>query len=420
MKKYILTLLLPVFQCALCYGQLTIGECQRLAQENYPLVHQYDLIALSERYDVANASKATLPQFSLSGRATWQTDVTTIPFTIPGYDIPKLAKDQYQVLAEVSQVVWDGGASRASKAAVRAQAEVERAQHKVDMYAVRSRVDDLFFGILLLDEQLRLNGLYLEDLQVNYDRIAGYMANGVANQADLDAVHAEQLGARQIRGGLQSARTAYTGMLAAFIGRPLAEGTELVKPDVFEPPQTAPATDRPEMVLFDAMDRQMETRRQAINASNMPQIGLFLQGGYGRPGLNMLQNKFDFFALGGIRFSWNFGSLYSRSNNLRKIETGIGQVNVQRETFLFNNSLQQTRLEAEYNRYRQAMADDDEIIRLRGNIVRASEAKFDNGTIGSADLMRDLIAEQNAKTGKAIREIELLQTIYGIKNLTNN
>ncbi len=417
MKKSLLLLLLAC-QSAVCFGQLTVEECYSLARENYPLVRQYGLIGLSESYDLKNASKAWVPQLSLSAKATYQTDVTALPIDIPGVEVPTLAKDQYQISAEVSQVIWDGGATKASRDGIKAQGDIDRAQFEVDIYSIRERVNNLFFGILLLDEQISLNALYIQNLQVNYDRISGYMANGVANQADLDAVRAEQLTAKQNTTKMQASRSAYVRMLSAFAGRQLADDVELVKPDILQP-VTETAVNRPEMDLFDAMQRRIETQKKMINAANTPQFGLFIQGGYGRPGLNMLENRFKTYAIGGVRLSWNIGSFYTRHGNLQKIETGIAKVDVQRKTFLFNNELQQTQLDADYRKYAQIMEDDDEIIRMRGNIVQASQAKFENGTITSSDLMRDMIAEQNAKVGKALHEIELLQTIYGIKNLTN-
>ncbi|MCD7969713.1 MAG: TolC family protein [Alistipes sp.] len=419
MKKTILLLLIAC-RGLLCYGQLTIEQCYELARENYPVIARYGLINLSEDYDLSNASKAYLPQFSLSGRATYQTDVTSIPISIEGYDLPSLSKDQYQILAEVSQNIWDGGTTKANKEAIRAQADVDRSQFEVDMYAIRDRINDLFFGILLLDEQIRLTGLYIDDLEISYQLVMSYMANGVANQADVDAVRVEQLSAGQNMTELQTNRHAYVKMLSAFIGYRLEDETELVKPPVAAPPYTGLAIYRPEMDLYDAMERQVETRRLAIRAANMPQFGVFLQGGYGKPGLNMLSDKFKTYALGGVRLSWNFGNYYTRKNNLLKIESGLREVDVQRQTFLFNNSLQQTQLEGQYRKYREIMADDDEIIRMRANIVRASRAKLENGTIAVTDLMRDMISEQNSRVNKALHEIELLQTIYSIKNLTNN
>lgn len=420
MKKSIIILLLLLCRGMLCFGQITIEECYRLARDNYPLMQRYGLIEMSEKYNVDNASKACLPQFSLSGKATYQTDVTKIPITIPGYDIPELSKDQYQVLAEVSQVIWDGGATRASREAARAQGAVDRAQFEVDMYTIRERVSDLFFGILLLDEQLRLNELYLENLMVSHDRVTSYIENGVANRADLDAVRVEQLGAGQSRVMLQANRSAYMRILSAFIGKPLGDDAGLVKPDPVALSASDAAMRRPEMGLYEAMELQMRTQKRMIDASSMPRLGLFVQGGYGKPGLNMLEDRFRPFAIGGVRLSWQFGSLYTRKNDLRKIENGIGSVGVMRETFLFNMDIQQAQLDAEYRKYVRVMEDDDEIIRMRANIVRASEARLANGVMSASDLMRDMIMEQNARVGKAVHEIELLQTIYRHRNLTNN
>ncbi len=401
------------------FGQLTIDRCYELARENYPLIRQYELIARSERYDLENASKAYLPQLSLTGRATYQTEVTTIPLSIPGYEIPTLGKDQYQLQAEVSQSIWDGGATRANKEAIRAQAGVDRSQYEVNLYAIKERINNLYFGILLMDEQIALSENYLEDLEVNYRRIVSYMDNGIANQADVDAVRVEQLTAGQNLVELVSNRRAYLTMLSAFIGMPVDEGTYLEKPELFGRPATGEASNRPEMALYDAQRAQYDARRSALKASEMPQFGVFVQGGYGKPGLNMLQDKFKPYAIGGVRLSWNFGNYYTRRNDLAKIEAGIQGVEVQRETFLFDNELQQIQFRAQYDRYRQIMAEDDEIIRMRSNIVRASEAKLENGTISVTDLMRDMLSRQNARINKAVHEIELLQTAYQIKNLTN-
>ena len=231
-------------------AQLTIDACQQKAQANYPLVAQYGLIRQSEQYDLENANKGYLPQLSLSAKASYQTDVTKIPFSLPGIDIPTLSKDQYQVVAEVNQVIWDGGNIRAKKQNVKASAEVDLQQQQVDMYAIRERVNSLFFGILLTEEQLELNRLYDEELERNYRKISSFIENGVANQADLDAVQVEQLSNRQQRVSLEATNRAYRQMLGAFIGEN-ADSAELICPEVGSEP--APTdVNRPELRLLDA------------------------------------------------------------------------------------------------------------------------------------------------------------------------
>ena len=292
-------------------AQLTIDACQQKAQANYPLVAQYGLIRQSEQYDLENANKGYLPQLSLSAKASYQTDVTKIPFSLPGIDIPTLSKDQYQIVAEVNQVIWDGGNIRAKKQNVKASAEVDLQQQQVDMYAIRERVNSLFFGILLTEEQLELNRLYDEELERNYRKISSFIENGVANQADLDAVQVEQFSNRQQRVSLEATNRAYRQMLGAFIGEN-ADSAELICPEVGSEP--APTdVNRPELRLLDARNTLLDAQLKQLNARNRPTLGLFVQGAYGKPGLNMLQDKFKAFAIGGVRFSWNFGNYYTHT-----------------------------------------------------------------------------------------------------------
>ncbi|MCC8187502.1 MAG: TolC family protein [Bacteroides sp.] len=417
MKKIVLFIFLFLTGSSM-YGQLTIEECYTKAEANYPQVRQYGLIGQTEEYNLRNASKGYLPQFSLSGKATYQTQVTSVPITLPDVEIPTMSKDQYQIVAEASQVIWDGGNIKASRENIKAQADIEKAQYEVDMYALRERVNNLFFSILLLDEQLDLNTVYLNDLEVNYERVKSSEENGVANGSDLDAVRVEQLSARQNRIQLETNRSAYLLMLATFIGEDLSPDTRLIKPTPFLPDQQY--NHRPELALFDARSQQAAVQRMNIQASYMPQLGVFIQGGYGKPGLNMFENKFDTYAIGGVNLSWKFGSLYTRRNDLRKIDVNLRNIEIQRETFLFNNSLRVTQYNAEFEKYVRMMAYDDEMIGMRRSIVRASEAKLENGIITVPDLIRDLNAEQTARLNKALHEIEMLQSIYEIKNLTNN
>lgn len=399
------------------YGQLTIGECYEKARANYPLARQYGLIARTEEYNLQNAARGYLPQFSLSAKATYQTAVTELPVALPGAEIIPLTKDQYQVVAEVSQTIWDGGAIRSQKEGIVAGSDVDKQQYEVDMYALNERVNNLFFGILLLDARVEQNGIYEKELQRNYDKVASYMANGVANAADLDAVQVEQLGAVQKRVELETLREAYRAMLSALIGEPVGKEVRLVSPEAVL--VGASEVERPELALLDARVKQFESQRKAVSARNLPRISAFVQGAYGNPGLNMLKEGFTPYAVGGVRLSWNFGGLYTRRNDLHKIETGIEGVETQRQTFLFNTSLQTTQQMAEIEKYRKVMRDDDRIISLRENIRRSAEAKVENGTLSVTELVREMNAEQSARQTKVQHEVELLQSIYELKNIVN-
>lgn len=413
------------------YGQLTVEVCQEMAKSNYPLVRQYGLIEQTREYSVANAAKGYLPRFSLSAKATYQSEVTKVPFSLPGITVEGLNLDQYQVVAEVNQTVWDGGHIRSQKELAKAAAEVGTQQLNVDLYALNDRVNELFFGILLLAEQLKQNVLLYEELQRNFDRISAYMANGVANEADLDAVKAEQINVLQSRTELQATRLAYERMLGFMLGSPLQEVVggatgegkiDLTTPSVeetVESPENAEIK-RPELDLFGARFRQLEVQRRMIVAGNRPQIGLFIQGGYGNPGLNMLKNEFSPWYMGGVRLSWNFGGLYTRKNENRQVTVDQDQVGVQEATFLFNTNLQLMQEGSEIGKLRELMRRDDELITLRDRIKVAAEAKVANGTMSVIELLREINAGEQARQTKMLHRIQLLMAIYKQKNTTNN
>ena len=370
------------------YAQITLEECQRKTQDNYPLVHQYDLVEKTKEYNLENAAKGYLPQFALSAKASYQSDVTEIPVKLPGVDLKGLPKDQYQVMLELQQKIWDGGGIRMQKKQTIAEAEVEKEKLNVDMYALNDRVNDLYFGILLLDEQIKQNTLLQDELERNYRQITAYVENGIANQADLDAVKVEQLNTKQKRIDLVSSRAAYLKMLSLLVGEALSPETVLEKP---VPQSTVSAVSeirRPELALFDAQGAGLQVQEKALNVRHFPQFGLFVQGAYGNPGLDMLKNEFSLYYMAGVRLSWNFGSLYTLKNDRRVIEKKRQQLDNNRDIFLFNTRLEMTQKDQSIHSVEKQMRDDDEIIRLLTNILKAADAKVANGTLTVTEMLR--------------------------------
>lgn len=423
MKTKSINLILALLACSPCFAQLRIEDCYQKAQANYPLIKQYDLIEKTKEYNLSNANKGYLPQMMFSAKATYQSDVTQIPVDfsqmgIQGVDIPALSKDQYGATVDVNQTIWDGGAIKSQKDGLRTAAEVEKKNVEVSIYSINERVNQLYFGVLLADEQIRQNQLLLDELKRNYDQVQSYVQNGIANQADLDAIKVDLLKAEQNKTRFVNTKKAYTEMLSKLIGEEVTANTEFVKPDA-----TRPAThtiNRPELELFDAQIKNLETKNREINAGLMPKLGLFATGGFGKPGLNMLSNDFDAYYIVGARISWNIGNFYTKKNSKRQIQTSIRSVETQRETFLFNTNLDIVQKDNNINSYFDQLKYDDEIIALRGSVKRASEAKMANGTLSGSDLTRDINAEQMAMQDKILHEMELLLAIYNLKFATNN
>ena len=402
--------------------EITIEECYRKAQANYPLIKQYDLIEKSREYSVSNANKGYLPQISFSAKASYQSDVTKLPFNfsrlgISGVEIPTLSKDQYGATVDITQTIWDGGATRFRKDDIRMSAEVEKKNTEVALYKVNERVNQIFFGILLADAQIRQNKLYQEELERNYRQIESYIANGVGNQSDLDAVKINRLKAEQSRIQFVSTRKAYVEMLSRLVGEPIGDDVEFVKPAVL---RAGGEVNRLELQLYDSQIRHLQVKDKEIVSGLMPKFGLFFTGGYGKPGLNMLEDDFAAYYVAGVKLSWNMGNFYTRRNSKRQLRDNVRAVELQRETFLFNLDLDMTQKNNEIEKYVKQLRYDDEIIALRNSVKEASVAKVANGTLSGTDFMRDVNAEQLAVQDKIFHEIELLLAMYDLKYITNN
>ena len=407
-------------------AQVTLDECRRLARKHYPEIRQYDLVRRTEEYTLSNARRAWLPQLSLAAQATWQTEVPSFPNALAGMlaqqgiDMPGMNKDQYKAALELNQTLWDGGKSEADKRIARAEAAEQARSADVDLYALQGRVDNLFFGILLLDERIAQTRLTLDLLRSNLEKVRALQRNGVAMQSDADAVEAELLTVNQQLTQVAASRDSYRRMLEIFTGRPL-DGERLERPDASEP--RSMESSRPELALFDATADKLTAQERLVKAATRPRFGLFAQGYYGYPGMDYFQSMmspdWSWNAMAGVKMSWNFGAYYTRKNSLAKLRTAKEQVEMQREIFLFNTRLQTAEESGDIARLRKALADDDRIVALRRSVREAAESKLRNGVIDTDDLLRKITDEAAAATARSAREIELLKTIYELKHTIN-
>lgn len=419
LKTLLLCIILFSASTLYAYGQIiTIDECQDKAVANYPAIVRYDIIEKTKEFNIANASKAYLPQGTLSAQGTWQSDVTSFQLDMPGLQIPTIDQDQYRFVAELNQLIWDGGRVSAQKNSLEANAELEKRKLNNEIYTLRERVNNLYFGILLMREQLNQLGILEDELQRNYDNVQVYVQNGLANETDLNVVRVEQLKASQQRVSIESNLEAYIQMLSVLIGEQLDSDIIFVKPDP-ESTLILPVINRPEMLMFEAQDNAIESQKSLLNARVMPTIGAFAQGGYGKPGLNMFNNEFTPYFLGGVRLSWNFSNLYTLKNDRRKIDLQKSAVNSQRETFLQNLNIVIPQQQIEIEKFRKTMQHDEEIISLQTQIRKTAEVKVENGTMTVSDLIKEINAEEFAKQAKVLHEIQFLMSVYSLKYTTN-
>ena len=412
MKKYIT--LLAILPMAL--QAQTLDECQKAAEQNYPLIRQYDLIGKTTELTVANIGKGWLPQISASAQATLQSDVVSWPdqmktmMTGMGIEMKGLKKDQYRVGIDINQTVYDGGAISSQKAIAREQGKVEAAQTEVNIYNVRKRVNEMYFSLLLLNDQILLNRDLEELLAGNERKLASMVKNGTAAESDLQSLKAERLNTLQRTTELESQKRMLQTMLSTFCG---IEVTAVGKPDART---SEGAGNRPEMRLFDYQLRLADMQEKALNSALMPKLGVFAQGFYGYPGYNMFEDmmshKWSWNGMIGARLTWNIGALYTRKNDKARLKLQRDMTETSREVFLFNNNLEQIQQNENISRYKRLMADDDEIISLRSAVRKAAESKLSHGIIDVNDLVREINAENAARLQQSMHEICMLKEIY--------
>lgn len=395
-------------------AQITLDECKTSARDNYPAVKQYRLIELSRDYTVDNASKAWLPKVSVAAGAVAMTDLTEKMATGAATDI---SNEIYGAMLQVNQTIYDGGTTAARKRVTRAEADVEKGRLDVTMYDINSRVEEIFFGILTIDEKLKQIRLLQNDLELSMRTVNGMINGGLANLSDKDAIKVEQLKASQQESSLTTSRDAYVRMLAAFTGKDMPSSTQFEKPsDTIRPSYGTITNRRPELEYYSARLRLLDEQRHTLDTKLRPQISFFGAAVYHNRINDLLKN--GTFAAG-VTLSWNIGALYTRKNDIRNIETQKLQTESQRETFLLNTRMQNENSYGNINGLKKQIALDDEIITLRENIRQTTEKKVENGTETVNELLRHINSVSEARQAKAMHEIVLIRELYSLRH-TNN
>lgn len=384
-------------------ARLTIDECYERAETNYPLIRQRELIQKSKAFSIENASKGYLPQISISGQATYQSDVTQIPFEMPG--VEPLSKDQYKVFGEIAQTLYQGGLVKQQLQMEKINAVVEEEKLAVELYQLKNRINELFFGILLIQEQTAQSELVKQDITSGLKKTEAAIAYGSAIRSSADVLQAELLRVDQRIIELQSAQNAYKEILGLFINQEIDDNTVLQKPEMNSDSKTI---NRSELSLFDYQKQSIDINRAMLSARKKPRIELFLQGGYGRPALNMLENQVDFFYLGGVRFNWLLSGFYTFGKEKQMLNLRQQSLDVQKEIFLFNTGLTLNQHDAEITKLQRLIQVDEEIITLRTRIKQTASVQLEQGVISSTDYIREVNAEDQAKQNRVLHETQLL------------
>nr|WP_314693536.1 TolC family protein [uncultured Prevotella sp.] len=422
MKKIMTSLALIILSSG-SWAQ-TLEECQQAAEKNYPLIKQYGLIAKTTQLTVKNIQKGWLPQVTASAQATYQSAVTAWPESMQtmyqqmGLNMKGLSKDQYKIGIDLQQTIYDGGAISSQRNLAQQEGKVQEAQTETNLYQVRRRVNEMYFSLLLLNEQIQLNEDVKTLLLSSEKKLSAMVKGGTAATSDLDNVRAERLSVEQQNENLKQQKQMLQRMLSVFCG---LEVNNTQKPASVQ--IASSVNNRPEMRLYNSQLELTEAKEKALDTQLRPKLGLFAQGFYGYPGLNMFEDmmnrKWSLNGIVGIKLSWNVSALYTRKNDKAKLNAQREMIENAREVFLFNNKLEEIQQNENINRYQTMMKSDDEIIVLRTNVRKAAESKLAHGIIDVISLLREINNENAAKTQQSIHEIDMLKEMYNLK-YTNN
>lgn len=422
MKKIMISLAL-IMLSSVSRAQ-TLEECQQAAEKNYPLIKQYGLIAKTTQLTVKNIQKGWLPQVTASAQATYQSAVTAWPESMQtmyqqmGLSMKGLRKDQYKIGVDLQQTIYDGGAISSQRNIAQQEGKVQEVQTETNLYQVRRRVNEMYFSLLLLNEQIQLNEDVKALLQSSEKKLFAMVKGGTAATSDLDNVRAERLSVEQQNENLKQQKLMLQRMLSVFCG---LEMNDTQKP---APIQIASSVNnRPEVRLYNSQLELTEAKEKALDTQLRPKLGLFSQGFYGYPGLNMFEDmmnrKWSLNGIVGVKLSWNVSALYTHKNDKARLNAQREMIENAREVFLFNNKLEEIQQSENISRYQTMMKSDDEIIVLRTNVRKAAESKLAHGIIDIISLLREINNENAAKTQQTIHEIDMLKEMYNLK-YTNN
>lgn len=387
---------------------LKLEEAQARAAANYPLLRQKALVQQQAQIGVNNLQKNYLPQLSLGAQATYQSEVTQLPIKLPNINVDPLSKDQYRALLDVNQLIYDGGVIKQQQSLQRMSEQVAAQQVEVEMQKLRERINQIYLGALLLEYQLGQTAIVEKDIQAGLNRIKAQVSNGTAVKAAQASLEAELIRNQQRAIELRYSKQGLLDVLAVWMGDSTGVQYQLQKP---AQEIVAAAISRPELRYFMLQDSVYQLQAQLVDQKTAPKLSAFAQGGYGRPGLNMLKNEFDFFYTTGLRLQWSISSLYTnkQEKELTRISSRMNEV--QKDQFMLQTHAALRQQLAEVSKYKQLLATDQQLIGLRVKVKETAAAQLENGLITPADYVREVQAEDQARQNALIHEMQLLQAI---------
>ena len=414
MKRVIIILIL-LFPIVIVAQQiLTLQECYELATANYPLAKQSQLLATQNQLDQDVISKLKLPQLHLDAQATYQSDVIEVP--IPNAGIQPPNKDQYRATLSVNQLIYNGGATEASLNLKSAQLKSKQKQVEINLYQLKQKINQLYFSILLSQETDLLLKSKQEQLQARLQEVNSGITYGVLLPASDKVLEAELLKLKQQFTEVESNKAALIETLSQIIGQSLSASTtfqnQLMETDL------KTELKRPELELFQLKKEEIEGSEALIMKQHSPKILGFATGGYGNPGLNMLDNSFQPFYVVGVKLNWQVFDWNSNKKQRESLSINKDIIDIESETFKLNTTIELNQQQKEIDKLETFITSDLEIINLRKEVLKAADSQLKNGVITSSAYITELtnLYEDENTLVKHNIQLQLAKANYKVIN----
>lgn len=405
MKNYIKIAFLLVVSFSNAQQKITLDDCYALANKNYPIAKQTELLQQKSAFEIDALNKGKLPKIDLNAQGTYQSAVTELPIHLPNLTINPLNKDQYRATLDVNQLVYNGGIIDSNSILKEVQSKTQQQQVRVNLYQIKTKINQLFFSVLLLQERKAILISKQEQLISKISEVKTGVKFGAILPASEKVLEAENLKIKQQLVEIQFDKKRLLENLSTLTFSTIDENTILVQPIISN--DFSAESNRPELKLYDLQTTQIEVSKDLISKNNFPKINAFGQAGYGNPGLNMLDNSFQTFYMLGLKANWNVFDWNKTKNEKQALSVSADIVSTEKETFLLNSKLQLQEMENEIHKTEAVINTDLEIISLREYVVKSSDSQLKNGVITTSEYLVEFTNLYEAKTNQKLHEVQL-------------
>lgn len=386
---------------------ISLDECLRLVKVNYPLAKQSTMLADQARLDIEAIKKDRLPTLELNGQATYQSEVTGLGGQLMNGTIALPNKDQYRTTLDANQLIYHGGMIDASVKVKETKSAIEQQELEISLYGLKNRVNQLYFSILLLQENQDLLKAKESQLNARLEEVNAGVKYGALLSSSADALEVELLKIQQNNTELALSKTELLQQLSQLIGTDLQQQLVLHRPEIY-PETPEQRSRRPELLLFELQKSQVNESTDLLAKSKLPKISAFAQGGYGNPGLNMLDNTFNSFFMTGVKLNWNVFDWNKNRKERQSLQINRDLVDSQKETFELNNKLELVKLRSEIDKMEELIRYDQQIVPRFEKMVKTAESQLKNGVITSSAYITEFTKLYEAKSNLALHKTQKL------------